>query len=155
MQTYVSKSAGSERLVAGKRPATADSMNCSSLLPASAFYHETVFRKADCACGGGCPSCTSNLSHLKVSQPNDSAEIEADNVADRIMRMPERNLGASNQLIEPPRTRVRAGEIHRQCAAYDKNGEEEEPGEILLRKEVDVPADPPPETPPASGSKQS
>lgn len=47
-------------------------------------------RKASCACGGGCPSCTTS-GGLKVSHPNDAAEIEADRAADRVMRMPEGN----------------------------------------------------------------
>jgi hypothetical protein len=42
-------------------------------------------RKSSCACGGGCPACQSN-SGLKVSSPNDSAELEADRIADTVMR---------------------------------------------------------------------
>lgn len=45
-------------------------------------------RKAQCACGGGCPNCLANAGALKIGQPNDSAEIEADRIADRAMRMP-------------------------------------------------------------------
>jgi len=45
-------------------------------------------RKAACACGGGCPGCQAKSSDLKVSQPNDPAEIEADQIADKVMRMP-------------------------------------------------------------------
>ena len=52
-----------------------------------AFKQPIVHRKASCACGGGCPSCLTQSSTLKVSQPNDPAEIEADHVADRVMRM--------------------------------------------------------------------
>ena len=47
-----------------------------------------IHRKASCACGGGCPSCQSKSSHLKISQPTDAAEIEADRIADQVMRMP-------------------------------------------------------------------
>jgi hypothetical protein len=47
-------------------------------------------RKPDtCACGGGCPRCQAKSTDLGVSQRNDPAEIEADQVADRIMRMPD------------------------------------------------------------------
>jgi Domain of unknown function (DUF4157) len=42
-------------------------------------------RKSSCACGGGCPACQSN-SGLKVSSPSDSAELEADRIADTVMR---------------------------------------------------------------------
>lgn len=47
-----------------------------------------IFRKAACPCGGGCPACQANSSDLNISQPNDPAEIEADQIADRVMRMP-------------------------------------------------------------------
>ena len=58
-----------------------------------AFYFDKrpsflIQRKASCACGGGCPACQSKNSGLKVSQPNDTAEIEADRIADQVMRMP-------------------------------------------------------------------
>lgn len=46
-----------------------------------------IYRKSSCACGGGCPSCSAT-SGLRVSHPNDAAEIEADQIADKIMRMP-------------------------------------------------------------------
>jgi outer membrane protein OmpA-like peptidoglycan-associated protein len=47
-----------------------------------------VLRKASCACGGDCPRCKSEPAELNISQPNDPAEIEADNVASEIMRIP-------------------------------------------------------------------
>lgn len=52
-------------------------------------------RKTKCACGGGCPTCREK-SNLNISQPNDPLEIEADQIADQIMRMPVRNIGLSN-----------------------------------------------------------
>lgn len=48
---------------------------------------ENFFRKASCPCGGGCPACQAKSSNLAISQPNDPAEIEADQIADRVMRM--------------------------------------------------------------------
>lgn len=48
----------------------------------------TLQRKASCSCGGGCPTCQKK-GDLKVSHPHDPAEIEADAVADRVMRMPD------------------------------------------------------------------
>jgi len=42
-------------------------------------------RKSNCACGGDCPSC--QRSALPLSQPHDASEIEADNIADQVMRM--------------------------------------------------------------------
>jgi|GEM_PF-4177101 len=54
----------------------------------SQYSSPTIFRKASCSCGGGCPACQGMSSDLKVSQPNDPAEIEADRIADRVMTMP-------------------------------------------------------------------
>jgi hypothetical protein len=49
-----------------------------------------IQRKAGgCACGGGCSGCRLAGSNLAVSQPNDAAEIEADRVAEKVMRMPD------------------------------------------------------------------
>lgn len=46
-------------------------------------------RKAACACGGGCPRCQPRGTRLPISQPSDTSEIEADRIADKIMRMPD------------------------------------------------------------------
>ncbi len=56
---------------------------------APALDSPVVRRKASCACGGGCPACQAKSTDLKVSQPNDPAEIEADQIAERVMRMPD------------------------------------------------------------------
>src|SRR5687767_6083044 len=48
-------------------------------------------RKANCACGGGCPTCESKLpiqTKLAVSEPGDAYELEAERIADQVMRMP-------------------------------------------------------------------
>ncbi|HBB32822.1 MAG TPA: hypothetical protein DDZ80_01600 [Cyanobacteria bacterium UBA8803] len=45
-----------------------------------------------CACGGGCPRCQDELgiqTKLKISEPGDKYEQEADRVANEVMRMPE------------------------------------------------------------------
>jgi hypothetical protein len=45
-----------------------------------------------CACGGGCPRCKEELgiqTKLKISEPGDKYEQEADRVAEQVMRMPE------------------------------------------------------------------
>src|SRR5207237_7070689 len=51
------------------------------------FTPPTIHRKASCTCGGGCLACQAKSGELRISQPNDAAEIEADHVADRVMRM--------------------------------------------------------------------
>jgi hypothetical protein len=86
-----------------------------------------LLRKSSCACGGGCPSCQSGAGKLKVSQPNDAAEIEADAIADRVMRMP---VGAGS--TNPTNHIDSTNGIHRKCNAC----EEEE--ETIQRKPLPV-----------------
>lgn len=57
-----------------------------------------LFRKTSCACGGGCPTCQSN-SGLKISSPNDSAELEADRIADTVMRKSHDDSHAAEQSL--------------------------------------------------------
>jgi hypothetical protein len=70
-------------------------------------------RKASCACGGGCPACQAKSSELKVSQPNDPAEIEADRIADRVMRMADSDTASAARTSHP------LNAIHRQCDACE------------------------------------
>lgn len=80
----------------------------------------TLQRKASCSCGGGCPSCQSGGRGLKISQPNDAAEIEADAIADRVMRMandrtpPFNNVLAGSHDDSIPRVKTDAAVVHRQ-----------------------------------------
>lgn len=80
------------------------------------FSAPVIHRNSSCACGGGCPACRAKSNELKVSQPHDPAEREADQIADRIMRMPvgdERPMPSS----------VNSGNtIHRACAACEDEG---------------------------------
>lgn len=50
-------------------------------------------RKPGCGCGGSCPKCRDDRlalqPKLRVSEPGDAYEQEADRVADQVMRMPE------------------------------------------------------------------
>lgn len=79
-----------------------------------------IFRKASCACGGGCSACR-QADGLKVSHPNDADEIEADQNAERVMRMP---FGHG-----PPGERAgtnfgdQEGTSHRKCAECSTNRE--------------------------------
>jgi Domain of unknown function (DUF4157) len=63
--------------------------------PVAAPFRPVIRRKASCACGGGCPTCSDDLllkniqPKLTVSTPGDRHEQEADDVADRVMRMPD------------------------------------------------------------------
>lgn len=51
-----------------------------------------IQRKANCACGGSCPQCQNEdviQTKLAISTPGDQYEVEADRVAEQVMRMPE------------------------------------------------------------------
>lgn len=94
----------------------------------------TLFRKSSCACGGGCPSCNSGSHDHRVSQPNDPAEIEADRMADQIMRMPAGDLRTEKRdELEPSHHAVDTSPVlHRKCDACA----EEEDEEPIQRKAV-------------------
>lgn len=77
--------------------------------PVSRLGQSIIYPKASCACGGGCPACQAKSSDLKVSQPNDWAEIEADQIANRIMRMSVHEPETSAVSDVPPN-------LHRKCA---------------------------------------
>ena len=47
-----------------------------------------VARQSNCACGGGCPACQEKSDGITISQPTDTAEVEADKIADDVMRKP-------------------------------------------------------------------
>lgn len=56
-----------------------------------------------CACGGGCPRCKEDLgiqTKLKIGEPNDKYEQEADRIADEVMRMPEPSVQRQVELEE-------------------------------------------------------
>lgn len=76
-----------------------------------------LFRKASCACGGSCPSCQSNAGDLKVSHPFDPAEIEADRIADRIMRMPAKE--TETESSPGSHASGRSMQINRKCNTCD------------------------------------
>jgi hypothetical protein len=75
-----------------------------------------IQRKASCACGGGCPSCQAKDTSLKVSHPSDAAEIEADRIADKVMRMPGRTVAAAR----PDTGNVNTGPGSKSATLYPK-----------------------------------
>ncbi len=90
-----------------------------------------IYRKASCACGGGCPDCRSKpaiQTKLSISQPGDIYEQEADRMADQVMRMPD-PASARSSIDSTP---IRALSIQRQCAACEDEDEDGEKG--LQRK---------------------
>ena len=59
----------------------------------------SIQRNASYASGGGCPACQAKSNDLKVSQPNDPAEVEADQIADKVMRVPNNRASAFNNVL--------------------------------------------------------
>ena len=63
-----------------------------------------IQRKSACTCGGNCPRCREDelpvQARLRISQPNDKYEQEADRVADQVMRMPETAVQRQNETEE-------------------------------------------------------
>ncbi len=57
--------------------------------PVSSAGYTFLQPKLVCPCDGGCPSCLPIQTKLKVGQPNDKYEQEADRVAEQVMRMSE------------------------------------------------------------------
>ena len=69
-------------------PSVARTRSLSMFSPGSVVLQ----RKESCACGGGCPRCQKQMllqTKLKISEPGDKYEQEADRIADEVMRMPE------------------------------------------------------------------
>jgi hypothetical protein len=70
-------------------------------VPFSQWFPQTISvnegpiqRKAECACGGGCPRCQESgfpPGNLAVTKPGDPHEQEADRVAARALAMPDRS----------------------------------------------------------------
>lgn len=76
---------------------------------------------------------------LEVSSPGDPLEIEAERVADQILRMPEPS-GASADVPPPPRRAASAGRapcdvvVQRACAQCRERGDEDEPTGSIQRR---------------------
>ena len=100
------------------------------LEPPNYLTHTTakqqVNHNASCACGGGCPACQAKSHDLKVSQPNDPAEIEADQIADKVMRMPSNALRSDpHPRVKPDRQREPTSMVlHRKCDACEEDEEQ-------------------------------
>lgn len=90
MTNFAAKTKSSENNTAQSRGGKRKSDNTPLVTPKAApLFGFPVQRKAACACGGGCPACQAKGAGLPVSQPSDASEIEADAVAEKVMRMSE------------------------------------------------------------------
>lgn len=118
--------------------------------PISTIDHRVIQRKPACACGGGCPACQTKSSDLKVSQRNDPAEIEADHIADKVMRMPAAEATKPNGFgTAGIQNHTNPSSIHRKGSASE---DEEDVAETIQRKEAfaaAAPTPPPGDTPPS------
>lgn len=88
----------------------------------------TLFRKASCSCGGGCSSCQTR-SNLNVSHPNDPAEIEADQIADTVMRMSIDDARPDPRLTNTP------GSINRKCSSCEEGNETDDLRHVMRKAE--------------------
>lgn len=93
--------------------------------------------KAICPCEGGCPNCSDEIqTKLKIGAPDDEYEQEADETADRIMRMPD-----SEGALTGDHLSLESGEkenpvVQRQADEENEEGEEEEPEEPVQTKSL-------------------
>ncbi len=77
----------------------------------SFFAHPFLQRKPSCPCGGGCPRCNAPISlqpKLKINEPNDQYEQEANRVAEQVMRMSDHEVAG---VLPAPM------KVQRKCAA--------------------------------------
>ncbi|HEY0546168.1 MAG TPA: DUF4157 domain-containing protein [Pyrinomonadaceae bacterium] len=86
-----------------------------------------IQRNAACACGGDCPRCqqTNLQPKLTISQPEDLHEVEADRIAEQVMRAPS---GHSAETLGP--NQAPTALLQRKCNAC----QDEEPERKLLRR---------------------
>ena len=100
--------------------------------------YQPIQRKPGCPCGGGCPRCKEELNlqtKLRIGEPGDKYEQEADRVAEQVMRMPELNVQRQvereekeeGELLQP---QPLAGQI---TPVIQRQVEEEEEEEELLQ----------------------
>jgi hypothetical protein len=95
-----------------------------------------------CACGGGCPRCQDELgiqTKLKIGEPGDKYEQEADRIADEVMRMPQPSVQRQVELEEEEEETLQAKPMISQITPIIQRQvepEEEEKEEIIQTKQV-------------------
>jgi hypothetical protein len=114
-------------------------------------------RKPDCACGGGCPRCQEAAllqTKLKISEPGDRYEQEADRIAEEVMRMPEPSIQSQMEPDEEEEMVQRqaiSGSITPLVQRQVSPDIEEEEEEVIQTKTIDDRAAPSASTPASSG----
>jgi outer membrane protein OmpA-like peptidoglycan-associated protein len=78
------------RPASAKAPQKKPSEAGATPAPAAFLWGGAGKGRAACACGGGCPRCVARplQAKLDLSRPDDALEREADQVAERVLRMP-------------------------------------------------------------------
>ena len=90
MKAVAAKSSANDTLTRNRQGTNHKQVSVKISVPAFSGSIALIQRKALCPCDGGCPGCTGMIqAKLKIGQPNDMYEQEADRVADMVMRMPE------------------------------------------------------------------
>ena len=113
----------SVRLRSAHRPTSDSSMIAP---PSTPSMQLPLQRKAGhCACGGTCPRCQTTTGGLRLSEPGDPDEQEADRVAAQVLTMPESALGGLRH--EPLAIPMRATPDQIQRQPNEAPAEQEEP----------------------------
>lgn len=88
MQALIERPKMKQKVFHRRASSEPSELNASSTLEGSSEYNVQSGLNF-CACDGGCPRCAGVQTKLRVSAPGDRDEMEADRVADRVMRMGE------------------------------------------------------------------
>jgi Domain of unknown function (DUF4157) len=97
-----------------------------------------------CACGGGCPRCQDELgmqTKLKISEPGDKYEQQADRIADKVMRMPEPSLQRQVEPEEEEEEEMLQRKTGDRVSTVDSNQESSEVSPIV-REVLNYPGQP-------------
>src|SRR5262245_13961429 len=129
MRTFATRSSESSVPDRERAKAPAQPMSQAPVPGLTGLDKDILHRKAACACGGGCPQCQAKSNDLDISQQNDPAEIEADEIADKVMRMPV----GETKPISINHHSPELNQLHAKCAECE---EEEHATETVLRKEA-------------------
>lgn len=92
----------------------------------------SLVQRSSCACGGSCPRCQAGASSsLRVSEPDDALEREADQVADKVMRSPSSPIEQSESEVRPAVRRKPIGDTDAAVAGTPVASGLQSPGKPL------------------------
>ena len=106
------------------------------LHPHPALPNSLIQRMVPCPCDGGCPRCATHVqADLKIGQPGDQYEQEADRAAEQVMRMSEPFV--QRQPIEEEEEELMAKPLDGQITPLVQRQPIEEEEEELMAKPLD------------------